>query len=111
VSSAPQKRDVVAVPKLDLNNINIDGLSKFVKNPQGFSGISQQCQSALLNIALNPEFFECVPISAIVGLVSDPDLIRSVISNPLPNIPKLQPLFDDVCAIKKCSKSYIDGVV
>ncbi|RIA92306.1 hypothetical protein C1645_820907 [Glomus cerebriforme] len=68
------------------------------------SELSPQCQAALFSIVANPEFFQCVPVAALLPLLTDPTLLPSVIKDPLHNAPKLLPIVDAVCADPKCSE-------
>ncbi|CAG8594843.1 8548_t:CDS:1, partial [Funneliformis mosseae] len=69
--------------------------------------LSSSCQAALLSIVANPEFFECVPITAFLPLLpvlADPTAIPKMLQDPAKNIPPvLGPVFDGVCAAPKCS--------
>lgn len=70
---------------------------------QLISELSPQCQGALLSIVANPEFFECVPVAALLPLLTDPTFLPSILKDPIANGPKLLPIFDATCALPKCS--------
>lgn len=65
--------------------------------------LSPQCQGALLSIVTSPEFFECIPVAALLPLLTDPTLLPSVLQDPVHNAAKLLPIVDAVCAVPKCS--------
>lgn len=69
--------------------------------------LSPSCQASLLSIVANPEFFECVPITAFLPLLpvlADPTAIPKLLQDPAKNIPPvLGPVFDGICAAPKCS--------
>lgn len=67
--------------------------------------LSPQCQAAFLSIITSPEFFECVPVAALLPVLTDPTLLPSVLSDPLNNAPKLLPVVNAICAVPKCSDS------
>jgi len=69
--------------------------------------LSTQCQGALLSIVTSPEFFECIPVTALLPLLTDPTLLPSVLKDPIHNGAKLLPIVDAICADPKCSD---DGV-
>ncbi|CAG8752151.1 1300_t:CDS:1, partial [Dentiscutata heterogama] len=37
--------------------------------------LSPQCQSAFLEIVTSPQFFECVPVAALLPLLTDPTFL------------------------------------
>jgi len=65
--------------------------------------LSPQCQAGLLSIVTNPEFFECIPVTALLPLLTDPTLLPSVLKDPIHNAAKLLPIVDAICADPKCS--------
>lgn len=69
--------------------------------------LSPQCQTSLLSIVTSPEFFECIPVAALLPLLTDPTLLPSIIKDPIKNGAKLLPVVDAICADPKCSD---DGV-
>src|SRR5204863_7347169 len=69
--------------------------------------LSPECQAGLLSIVTNPEFFECVPVGALLPLLADPTFLPSILEDPVANGAKLLPIFDAICAVPKCSD---DGV-
>ncbi|CAG8652563.1 8950_t:CDS:1, partial [Racocetra fulgida] len=71
--------------------------------------LSPQCQAAFLSIIVNPEFFECVPVAALLPLLTDPTLLPSVLKDPITNLPKLLPIFDATCARPKCSDKFVNS--
>jgi len=69
--------------------------------------LSPECQGALLSVVTSPEFFECIPVAALLPVLTDPTLLPSVLADPLKNGAKLLPIVDAICADPKCSD---DGV-
>lgn len=65
--------------------------------------LSPSCQAAFLSIVTDPGFFECVPVTALLPLLTDPTLLPSIIQDPAKNAPKLLPVVDAICAVPKCS--------
>lgn len=82
------------------------------ENPIELIGeLSPQCQAALFSIVANPEFFECIPVGALLPLLTDPDLLPSVLKDPVANGPKLLPIFDATCALPKCSDEGVKNAI
>lgn len=73
--------------------------------------LSPQCQAAFLSIITSPEFFECVPVTALLPLLTDPTLLPSILKDPIANAPKLLPVVDAICAAPKCSDKGIAGAI
>lgn len=71
--------------------------------------LSPQCQGALLSIVTSPEFFECVPVTALLPLLTDPTLLPSILKDPIANGAKLLPVFDAICADPKCSDGGVEA--
>jgi hypothetical protein len=65
--------------------------------------LTPQCQGALLSVVTSPEFFECIPVTALLPLLTDPTLLPSVLQDPIKNGAKLLPAVDAICADPKCS--------
>ncbi|CAG8594877.1 8550_t:CDS:1 [Funneliformis mosseae] len=85
-----------------------DVLSDVASNPiTMIESLSPSCQASLLSIVANPEFFECVPIPALLPLLpvlTDPTAIPKMLQDPAKNIPPIfGPVFDGICAAPKCS--------
>lgn len=73
--------------------------------------LSPQCQASLLSIVTSPEFFECIPIGALLPLLTDPTLLPSVLSDPIKNGAKLLPVVDAICADPKCSDEGVANAI
>ncbi|CAB4393861.1 unnamed protein product [Rhizophagus irregularis] len=73
--------------------------------------LSPQCQAALFSVVANPEFFECVPVSALLPALTDPDFLPSILKDPIHNAAKLLPIFDATCALPKCSDEGVKGAL
>src|SRR5256885_775375 len=89
-----------------LPNVTAPALPPQIPTPDPITLIgelSQQCQGALLSVVTSPEFFECVPVAALLPLLTDPTLLPSVFQDPITNGPKLLPIVDAICADPKCS--------
>ncbi|CAG8807105.1 17389_t:CDS:1, partial [Racocetra fulgida] len=71
--------------------------------------LSPQCQAAFLSIVTSPEFLRCVPVAALLPLLTDPTLLLSVLKDPITNLPKLLPLYDATCALPKCSNKFVNS--
>jgi len=75
------------------------------------SELSPQCQAALFSVVANPEFFQCIPVAALLPLLTDPTFLPSVLKDPIENAPKLLPLVDATCALPKCSDEGVKGAI
>lgn len=98
----------------NLPNITVPPLPAQIPtaNPIELIGeLSPQCQSALLSVVANPEFFECVPVAALLPLLTDPTFLPSILKDPITNGPKLLPIFDATCALPKCSDSGVKNAL
>ncbi|GBB91656.1 hypothetical protein RclHR1_01900021 [Rhizophagus clarus] len=73
--------------------------------------LSPQCQAALFSVVANPEFFECVPVAALLPVLTDPEFLPSFIKDPITNGPKLLPIFDATCSIPKCSDEGVKNAI
>ncbi|CAI2192786.1 8282_t:CDS:1, partial [Funneliformis geosporum] len=83
-------------------------VSDAATNPiEAIGSLTPECQAALFSIVANPEFFECVPITALIPLLpvlSDPNALPELLKDPAKNLPPvLGPVFDGLCAAPKCS--------
>jgi len=98
----------------NLPNITVPALPAKIPSPNPIELIgelSPQCQAALFSVVANPEFFECVPVAALLPLLTDPDFLPSILEDPIKNGPKLLPIFDATCSIPKCSNKGVKGAI
>uniref|UniRef100_A0A1D1ZFQ9 E3 ubiquitin-protein ligase HUWE1 n=1 Tax=Anthurium amnicola TaxID=1678845 RepID=A0A1D1ZFQ9_9ARAE len=94
----------------NIPNVSIPALPPSIPsaNPIELIGeLSASCQAGLISIVTNPEFFQCVPVGALLPVLTDPTFLPSIISDPIANGAKLLPVFDAICGVPKCSD---DGV-
>jgi len=97
-----------------LPNVTAPALPDNLPNPdpiQLISALSPQCQGAFLSIIANPEFFECVPVGALLPVLTDPTFLPSVLKDPLGSGPKLLPIVEAICAVPKCSDDGVAGAL
>lgn len=73
--------------------------------------LSPQCQAALFSIVATPEFFQCVPVVALLPVLTDPTFLPSVLKDPIGSGPKLIPVVDAICADPKCSDDGVKGAL
>jgi len=73
--------------------------------------LTPECQAAMLSIITSPEFFECVPVAALLPILTDPTLLPSVLKDPIHNAAKLLPAIDAICADPKCSDEGVANAV
>jgi len=102
-SSAPQKKVPASPASPALKPFDIATLAASVdaNNTLAAGDISKNCQDAL-NTIIQSDLMVCLPIDAILKLIGQKDLLAELIKDPLHNIPKLKPTFDNACSVTKC---------
>src|SRR4051812_44897703 len=75
------------------------------------SELKPECQAALFSIVANPEFFQCVPVGALLPVLTDPTFPPIILKDPIANGAKLLPIFDAPCALPKCSDEGVQAAI